>query len=38
MTDLEYLIATSIVPLGVVVMALVFLWAVKDNPHRHPGE
>lgn len=39
MTNLEYLLVTSIMPVGALIMAAVLLYATRDGPDRlHPGE
>ena len=39
MSDIEYLILTSIVPVGMLIVAGLLLYFTRDKPkHPHPGE
>jgi hypothetical protein len=39
MTDLEYLLVTSIAPIGALIIAAMLMLMTREKPRRpHPGE
>lgn len=39
MTDLEYIIVTSMMPIGTLLLAAFIVYVTRDKPDRpHPGE
>lgn len=39
MTDLEYLLLTSMMPVGTLILAALIVYFTRDKPkHPHPGE